>query len=194
MKTLLRWTFIIAVCALLKVGIARAQESPKPDSNASVTIVTAGDISITKANGKTAVVINFVPGKATTGDTRITITGPYSIDANGGVKEVKGPQGVELHVLDHEELRLEAPEIATWEHTHKFTEFTACSKIPTFPACGHPVCDQFGHPKDQCRYNSESGCACVAPSGGPCAETATETMQEQNSNEHAKPPIQKAGN
>jgi len=159
----------MTVCALLIVIGLRAQNAPKADS---VTIVTAGDISITKANGKTAVVINFGSGKATGSDTRITISGPYSLDANGGVKEVKGPQGVELHVLSHEELRLQAPEISDWEHTHKFTEYTECSKIPAFPACGHPVCDQFGHPKDQCRYNSESGCACVAPGGGPCADTA----------------------
>ncbi len=185
MKTLLRWSFTITACTLLMVGIAPTQETPKPESAASVTIVTAGDISITKAgDGKTAVVINFVPGKAKSGDTRITISGPYSLDVNGGVKEVKGPQGVELHVLSHEELRLEAPEIATWEQAHKFTEYSACGKIPAFAGCGHPVCDQFGHPKDQCRYNSESGCACVAPSGGPCAETAT--GEKRNSTDIAK--------
>lgn len=180
MKALLTWIYTLGASTLLMVGMASAQDTPKPDNNASVTIVTAGDISITKANGKTAVVINFVPGKASTGDTRITISGPYSLDANGGVKEIKGPLGVELHVLSHEELLLEAPEIATWEHTHKFTEYTACSKIPAFPACGHPVCDQFGHPKDQCRYNSESGCACVAPNGGPCGETTSKTKDGQN--------------
>jgi hypothetical protein len=174
MKLLLRRTFTITACTLLAIGIALAQETPKPDGTATVTIVTAGDISITKAaDGKTAVVINFAPGKAKSGDTRLTISGPYSLDVNGGVKEVKGPQGVELHVLSHEELRLEAPEISTWENAHKFTEYSACGKIPAFRGCGHPVCDQFGHPKDQCRYNSESGCACVAPGGGPCAETAS---------------------
>src|ERR1700675_3128171 len=121
MKRPLRWTFTITACAVLMIGIAAAQEAAKPDSGASITIVTAGDISITRAaDGKTAVVINFVPGKAKSGDTRITISGPYSLDVNGGVKEVKGPQGVELHVLSHEELRLEAPEIANWEHAHKF--------------------------------------------------------------------------
>ena len=187
MKTLLRLTFTITLCALLAVGIVPAQEAPKQDSAASVTIVTAGDISITKAaDGKAAVVINFGPGKAKSGDTRITISGPYSLDVNGGVKEVKGPQGVELHVLSHEELRLEAPEISTWENAHKFTEYSACGKIPAFRGCGHPVCDQFGHPKDQCRYNSESGCACVAPSGGPCAETASSKRETQTRAELAK--------
>lgn len=185
MNTRLRRSLTITVCALLMVGIAPAQEAPKPDSGATVTIVTAGDISITKAaDGKTAVVVNFVPGKAKPGDTRVTISGPYSLDVNGGVKEVKGPQGIELHVLSHEELRLEAPEIANWEHAHKFTEYTACSKIPAFPGCGNPICEQNGHPKDQCRYNSESGCACVAPGGGPCAETAT--REKRNSTEIAK--------
>ena len=185
MNTRLRSSYTITVCTLLIAGIALAQEAPKRDSSASITIVTAGDISITKAaDGKTAVVINFVPGKAKSGDTRITISGPYSLDVNGGVKEVKTPQGIELHVLDHEELRLEAPEIATWEHAHKFTEYSACGKIPAFAGCGHPVCDQFGHPKDQCRYNSESGCACVAPGGGPCSETAT--RKKQNNTEIAK--------
>ncbi|MGB8987634.1 MAG: hypothetical protein WCC37_13635 [Candidatus Sulfotelmatobacter sp.] len=180
MKACLRHGFPITACILLLFAIASAQETPKPDSAASVTIVTAGDISITKAaDGKTAVVINFVPGKAISGDTRITISGPYSLDVNGGVKEVKGPQGVELHVLSHEELRLEAPEIATWENAHKFTEYSACGKIPAFRGCGHPVCDQFGHPKDQCRYNSESGCACVAPGGGPCSETARRKKQSR---------------
>src|SRR6202041_3750722 len=180
MKTRMRWSFRIALCTLLIIDVALAQEASKQDNGASVTIATAGDISITRAaDGKAGVVINFGPGKAKSGDTRITISGPYSLDVNGGVKEVKGPQGVELHVLSHEELRLEAPEIANWEHAHKFTEFSACGKIPTFPGCGHPVCDQFGHPKDQCRYNSESGCACVAPGGGPC-ETASSVRGMQN--------------
>ena len=181
MKLLLRLTFAVAVCTLLLAGMTLAQEAPKMDGATTVTIVTAGDISITKAaDGKTAVVVNFTPGKAKSSDTRVTISVPYSLDANGGVREVKGSQGVELHVLSHEELRLEAPEIATWENAHKFTEYSACGKIPAFRGCGHPVCDQFGHPKDQCRYNSESGCACVAPSGGPCAETATRAKQISN--------------
>lgn len=185
MKTLLRSTVTITAYTVLMAAIALAQEAPRPDGSASVTIVTAGDISITRAaDGKTAVVVNFLPGKAKLGDTRITISGSYSLDVNGGVKEVRGPQGVELHVLSHEELRLEAPEIATWENTHKFTEYSACGKIPAFRGCGHPVCDQFGHPKDQCRYNSESGCACVAPGGGPCAETAT--REKRNSAEILK--------
>jgi hypothetical protein len=172
MKTRLRWTFTITAYTLLMLNIALAQETPKQDSSASVTIVTAGDISITKADGKTAVSITFVPRKAKASDTRITIAGPYSLDVNGGVKEVKGSQGIELHVLSHEELRFEAPEIASWEQSHKFTENSACMKIPKFPGCGNPVCDQPGHPEDQCRYNSDSGCSCVAPGGGPCAETA----------------------
>ncbi len=175
MKTLMKQIFTISAFALLVFTNAPAQDTPTQ----AVTIVTAGNISITRAKGKTVVVINFAPESASTGDTRITIAGPYSLDVNGGVKEVKGPQGVELHVLSHEQLRLEAPEIATWEHTHKFTEYTACGKIPAFSACGHPVCDQFGHPKDQCRYNSESGCACVAPNGGPCAETASRQINSQ---------------
>jgi hypothetical protein len=170
MKTRLRWGFTIAVCALLTVNIALAQETSKQDNSASVTFVTAGDISITKADGKTAVSINFVPRKAKAADTRITITGPYSLDVNGGVKEVRGSQGTELHVLSHEELRFEASEIASWEQSHKFTENSACMKIPKFPGCGNPVCDQPGHPDDQCRYNSDSGCSCVAPGGGPCGK------------------------
>jgi hypothetical protein len=169
----MRWSFTIAACVLLVVDTALAQETQKQDSSASVTIVTAGDISVNKtADGKTAVSINFVPRKVKASDTRIVISGPYSLDVNGGVKEVKGPQGVELHVLSHEELRFEAPEIASWEQSHKFTENSACMKIPKFPGCGNPVCDQPGHPEDQCRYNSESGCSCVSPGGGPCAETA----------------------
>jgi hypothetical protein len=173
-KTRPGWSFTITICALLTANIALAQEMPKQDSSATVTIVTAGDISVTRAaNGKAAVFINFVPGKAKSGDTRITISGPYSLDVNGGVKEMKGPQGVELHVLSHEELRFEAPEIASWEQSHKFTQNSACMKIPKFPGCGNPVCDQPDHPEDQCRYNSDSGCSCVAPGGGPCAQTAS---------------------
>jgi hypothetical protein len=172
MKTRLRWSLIIIACTLLSAKIAPAQDAAKQDSNASVTIVTAGDIAITRAaDGKTLVSINFVPGKAKSGDIRITISGPYSLDVNGGVNEVKGPQGIELHVLSHEELRFEAPEISSWEQAHKFSQYSACSKIPTFSGCGHPVCDQFGHPGDQCRYNSSSGCSCVAPGGGPCSGT-----------------------
>jgi len=109
MKTHLRWGFTITVCALLMINIALPQDTLKQDSSATVTIVTAGDVSVIRAaDGKTAVTVNFVPGKAKSGDTRITISGPYSLDVNGGVKEVKGPQGVELHVLSHEEMRFEA--------------------------------------------------------------------------------------
>ncbi|MGA9353369.1 MAG: hypothetical protein WBV46_06725 [Terriglobales bacterium] len=169
MKTALNWIFTLAACTLLTVATSRAQDAPRPETD-TVTLITTGDVTITKANGKTAVVINFVPGKPKSSDTRITISGPYTLDVNGGAREVKGPQGLELHVLSHEDLRLEAPEISNWEHAHKFTEFTACGKIPNFQGCGNPICDQFGHPKDQCRYNSESGCACAAPNGGPCAE------------------------
>ena len=173
MNTRLRWSFTITLCTLLMVNTAPPQETSKQDGSATVTIVTAGDISVTRAaDGQTKVLINFVPGKAKSGDTRITISGPYSLDVNGGVKEVKGPQGVELHVLSHEELRFEAPEISLWEQSHKFSESSACSKIPKFPGCGNPVCDQPDHPRDQCRYNSSSGCSCVAPGGGPCSETA----------------------
>ena len=173
MKTLLRWSFAITICALLMDYAAPAQDTPKQDSNASVTIVTAGDISVIKtADGKTAVSINFVPGKAKSSDTRITISGPYSLDVNGGVEEVKGPQGVELHVLSHEDLHFEVPEVGLWEQSHKYNEHTACGKIPGVRGCGNPVCDQFGHSGDQCRYNSGSGCSCVSPSGGPCSETA----------------------
>ncbi len=85
MKTRLRWSFTITACTLLMVKIALAQQTPKQDSSATVTIVTAGDISVTRAaDGKAAVLINFVPGKAKSGDTRITISGPYSLDVNGG--------------------------------------------------------------------------------------------------------------
>ncbi len=174
----LRWIFTITLCTLFIVNIAPAQEGLKQDHSATVTIVTAGDISITRAaDGKTAVFINFVEGKAKSGDTRITISGPYSLDVNGGVKEVQGPQGVELHVLSHEGLRFEAPEIALWEQSHKFSQNSACMKIPKFPGCGNPVCDQPGHPEDQCRYNSSSGCSCVSPGGGPCAGTANPPQQ-----------------
>ena len=183
MKAWPRWGFTITICTLLMVNIALAQERLKQDGSVSVTIVTAGDISVTRAtDGKTAVSINFVPGKAKSGDTRIAISGPYFLDVNGGVKEVKGPQGGELHVLSHEELRFEAPEIGLWEQSHKFSQYSACSKIPTYPGCGNPVCDQYGHPGDQCRYNSDSGCSCVAPGGGPCSETAN-PPQERKSNQ-----------
>jgi hypothetical protein len=180
MKTRLRWSFTITICTLLMVNIALPQETLKQDSSATVTIVTAGDISVTRAaDGKTAVSINFVPGKAKSDDTRITISGPYSLDVNGGVKEVKSPQGVELHVLSHEELRFEAPEIGLWEQSHKFSQNSACMKIPKYPGCGNPVCDQSGHPGDQCRYNSGSGCSCVAAGGGPCSETANPAQRRK---------------
>jgi hypothetical protein len=169
----LRWIFTVITGALLLFSIALAQEPPKQDSNAPVTIVTAGDISITRAaDGKTAVSINFAEGKTKSADIRITISGPYTLDVNGGVKEVKGLQGVELHVLSHEDLRFEAPEVALWEQSHKYSQYTACMKIPKFAGCGNPVCDQAEHPEDQCRYNSSSGCACVSPGGGPCSRTA----------------------
>src|ERR1700679_1100674 len=120
MKTQLRLTLTITLCTLLAVGIALAQEAPKQDSGASVTIVTAGDISITRAaDGKAGVVINFGPGKAKSGDTRITISGPYSLDVNGGVKEVKGPQGVELHVLSHEEWPLLGWKMVSGSQSHR---------------------------------------------------------------------------
>ncbi len=174
MKTRLKSIFTITACALLMVDIAMAQETPKQDRSASVTIVTAGDISVTRgANGNTAVSINFVPGKAKSSDIRITISGPYSLDVNGGVKEVQGSQGTELHVLNHEALRFEAPEVAAWEQSHKFSQNSTCMKIPKFSGCGNPACDQPDHPEDQCRYNSDSGCSCVAPGGGPCSETPT---------------------
>jgi len=172
MKIGLRSSLTIAVCALLMVNIALSQETLKQDSSTSVSIVTAGDLSVTRAaDGKTVVSITFVEGKAKSGDTRITISGPYSIDVNGGVKEVKGSDGVELHVLSHAELRLEAPEVSLWEQSHKFSQNSTCMKIPKFPGCGNPVCDQPDHPEDQCRYNSDSGCSCVTPSGRPCSDT-----------------------
>jgi hypothetical protein len=170
MKTRRRLSFTICACALLLVNIALAQETPK---QGSVTIVTAGDISITRAaDGKTAMSINFVAGRAKNSDTRLTISGPYSLDVNGGVKEVKGAQGLELHVLNHEELRFEAPEVSAWEQSHKFTQNSACMKIPKFAGCGNPICEQPDHPEDQCRYNSNSGCSCVSPGGGPCSGRA----------------------
>jgi hypothetical protein len=180
MKTRLRSSFTITICALLIVNIALAQETLKQDNSTSVTIVTAADLSITRAaDGKTVVSITFVQGRAKSGDTRITISGPYSLDVNGGVKEVKGPQGVELHVLSHEELRFEAPEIAVWEQSHKFSQNSACMKIPKFPGCGNPICDQPDHPEDQCRYNSGSGCSCVTPSGRPCSDTANPPQERK---------------
>lgn len=169
MKTFLRCLLTSAIM----VSLTLAQEPPKQVRSASVTIVTAGDLSIKKqADGKTAVVINFTSGKSKPGDTRITISGPYSLDVNGGVKEVSGPQGVELHVLSHEELRFEAPEVSAWEQSHKFSQNSSCMKIPKFPGCGNPVCEQPDHPNDQCRYNSDSGCSCVTPGGAPCADPA----------------------
>jgi acyl CoA:acetate/3-ketoacid CoA transferase beta subunit len=58
-----------------------------PDSSTSVNIVTAGDLSVTRAaDGKTIVSITFIQGKAKSGDTRITISGPYSLDVNGDVR------------------------------------------------------------------------------------------------------------
>jgi hypothetical protein len=179
----MRRIFTITTGALLILNIALAQEAPKQDGNATVTIVTAGDVTITRAaNGTTAVSINFVEGKPKSGDIRITISGPYSLDVNGGVKEMKGLQGVELHVLSHEELRLEAPEIVLWEQSHKYSQYSACMKIPKFTGCGNPVCDQAEHPEDQCRYNSSSGCACVSPGGGPCSGTAN-APQEKKANQ-----------
>ena len=158
MKTRLRSSFTISACTLLLLNMALAQEASKHDGSETVTIVTAGDISVTRAaDGKTAVSINFVPGRAQINDTRLMISGPYTLDVNGGVKEVKGPQGIELHVLSHEELRFEAPEVSLWEQSHKFTQNSACMKIPKFPGCGNPVCEQPDHPDDQCRYNSDSG-------------------------------------
>jgi hypothetical protein len=176
--TITAWTLLIVN---IMVNFAVAQGAPKQDSGASVTIVTSGDISVTRAaDGKTAVSINFVPGKAKSSDTRITISRPYSLDVNGGVKEVTGSQGVELHVLSHEDLRFEAPEVASWEQSHKFSQNSTCMKIPKFPGCGNPVCDQPDHPEDQCRYNSDSGCSCVAPGGGPCSETANPSPEKKS--------------
>src|ERR1700751_4794870 len=142
----LKWISTIPAGVCLIFNIAPAQEASKQGGSATVTIVTAGDIRITKAaDGKTEVSINFVEGNPRSGDIRITISGLYSLDVNGGAKEVKGPQGAELHVLSHEELRFEAPEIAFWEQSHKYSKSTACMKIPKFPACGNPVCDQAEH-------------------------------------------------
>jgi hypothetical protein len=181
MRARLRWSFIIAVCTWLMATTARAQETVKQDNSATVTIITAGDISVTRGNdGTTAVSINFGPGKAKPGDTRITISSPYSLDVNGGVKEVQGPRGVELHVLSHEQLKFEAPEVSQWEQSHKFSQSSSCMKIPKFPGCGNPVCDQPDHPEDQCRYNSNSGCSCVAPGGGPCSGTTNPSAKKGN--------------
>jgi len=182
MSIRLRWTSTVTACILFMANIALPQEAPKPDRGGSVTIVTAGDISVTRAaNGKTAVSISFVPGKAKSGDIRITIAGPYSLDVNGGVKEVNGSQGIEFHVLSHEDLRFEAPEVASWEQAHRFSQNSTCMKIPKFPGCGNPVCDQPDHPDDQCRYNSDSGCSCVAPGGGSCSETANPAQEKKSS-------------
>jgi hypothetical protein len=90
----MRWSLTVAA-SLLMLNLAQAQATPKQDSSASVTIVTAGNISVTKArDGKTSVSINFVSGKVKSGDTRIVISGPYSLDVNGGVKEVEGIKGL----------------------------------------------------------------------------------------------------
>jgi hypothetical protein len=175
---------VSAVGTLQMVNPAVAQETTKQDNSATVTIITAGDISVTRgSDGKTAVSINFVQGKAKSGDTRIAISGPYSLDVNGGVKEVNGPRGVELHVLSHEQLRFEAPEVSLWEQSHKFSQSSSCMKIPKFPGCGNPVCDEPDHPQDQCRYNSDSGCSCVSPGGGPCSGTTNSSAKKGNQDE-----------
>src|ERR1022692_364126 len=94
MKTRLRWSFTITICPLLMVKIALPQETLKQDSSATVTIVTAGDISVTRAaDGKTAVSINFVPGKAKSGDTRITISGPLFLRCERRREGREGPPG-----------------------------------------------------------------------------------------------------
>ncbi len=176
----LMWIFAFLLTTLLTTIPVSAQQTPKQDSGATVTFVTSGDISVTRAaDGKAAVIINFAAGKTKSAETRITITGPYSLDVNGGVIEDKGPQGIELHVLSHEELRFEAPEVVAWEQSHKYTQYTACSKIPTYPACGNPVCDQYGHPGDQCRYNTSTGCACLSPAGGPCSNAANSSTDKR---------------
>jgi hypothetical protein len=173
-----------AVCTLLMVNPGLAQETTKQDNSATVTIITAGDISVAKgSDSKTAVSINFVQGKAKSSDTRITISGPYSLDVNGGVKEVKGAHGVELHVLSHEQLRFEAPEVSLWEQSHKFSQNSSCMKIPKFAGCGNPVCDEPDHPEDQCRYNSESGCSCVSPGGGPCSGATNSSARKGDRDE-----------
>ena len=52
MKTRLRWSFTITACTLLMVNIALSQETLKQESSASVTFVTAGDISVTQSSGR----------------------------------------------------------------------------------------------------------------------------------------------
>ncbi|MGA8540973.1 MAG: hypothetical protein WB566_15840, partial [Terriglobales bacterium] len=75
MKTRLRSSFTISACTLLLLNMALAQEASKHDGSETVTIVTAGDISVTRAaDGKTAVSINFVPGRAQINDTRLMIS------------------------------------------------------------------------------------------------------------------------
>ena len=159
-----------------------ASQPADQDTSATVTIVTADDISVIRANdGKSAVSINFVQGKAKSGDTRVAISGAYSLDVNGGVKEVKGAHGVELHVLSHEDLRLASPEIGLWENSHKeLAASSACNKIPNYPGCGNPVCDQIRCPGYQCRYNSGGFCSCVAPGGHPCSETAISPQERKS--------------
>ncbi len=147
----------MTACTLLIINIALAQDVPRSNSSANVTIVTAGDISITKAaDGKTAVWINFVPGKTKSSDTRITISGPYTLDVNGGVQEVKGPQGIELHVLSHEDLRFESTEISSWEQSHKFSQYSAAARSPAFPGCAIQFAISMVIPEIKCRYNSSS--------------------------------------
>ncbi|MGH9645059.1 MAG: hypothetical protein ACRD3Q_21860, partial [Terriglobales bacterium] len=115
MRLRLERSSAILACTLFMANVALAQTTPKQDKNETVTIVTAGDISVVRSSdGTAAIVVNFVQGKSKSGSTRITISGPYTIDVNGGVKEVKGPQGTELHVLSHEQLRLESPEVGSW--------------------------------------------------------------------------------
>ena len=61
MKARLRWSFTITICTLLMVNIAVAQERLKQDGSVSVTIVTAGDISVTRAaDGALCPVHHFV--------------------------------------------------------------------------------------------------------------------------------------
>jgi hypothetical protein len=140
-------------------GTAFGQEKLTQDSKATVTIVTKGDISVTKAvDGKTAVIVNLAPDKIHSKETRVTFTGLYSLDANGGVKEIKKPNGIELHVLSFEEFLASVPGAGRSERGGK--DESRCHNIPNYPSCGNPICDQINYPGYVCRYHTGSGCAC----------------------------------
>jgi hypothetical protein len=138
------------------------QEGLKQDPNAMVTIVTKGDISVTDGiEGKTTVVVNFAPNNKNSKERRVVFKGVYSLDVNGGVKEVIKPDGIELTVLSYEDFRATVPAVQEWEKANSF-DTSRCHNIEHTHSCGNPICDQATYPGFTCRYNSGGGgCACT---------------------------------